>query len=117
MPHDPALFRPADIDAVYGPERICFQTAKRPTFQEPVDAHHILGRGKTGDRSIFSSIFNLAWLRRDIHEGPLRDAYDQRQVYLRVAKQHGMNAVGRGDYELTEIDHAFLAYVDSLRDQ
>ena len=107
---DQASFRPSDIEAVHGRDIVCFQTAKRDSFAQPIDAHHILGRGNPrdpSDRIIHGSIFNLAWLRRDVHTGPLRDAPDQAAVYLRVAMQHVMNAVGRGSYQLRDEDLAF----------
>ncbi|HEV7282327.1 MAG TPA: hypothetical protein VGN57_19145 [Pirellulaceae bacterium] len=58
-----------------------------------------------------SSVLNMAPLRWDIHQGPLRDSYDQRAVYLRVAVSHVMNAAGQGTYELNDVDRAFVAYV------
>lgn len=120
MSTDLAAFRPIDIEAVYGPERICFQTARRPTMQEPVDAHHTIGRGYPSGptpRVFHSSIFNLAWLRRDIHSGPLRDSPDQAAVYLRVALQHVMNAVGRGSYKLRDEDLAFTRIANAYMEK
>jgi len=96
---------------VHGPTRICFQTAKQATFQEPVDAHHILGRGNDETRLAHSSVLNCAYLRRDIHTGPLRDAPDQVRVYLRVALTKVIQAVGQGRYELNENDQAFIEYI------
>jgi len=111
MQPDPSAFREADILAVYGTQRICFQTAKRDgQDNQPVDAHHIMGRAgkKPESRAIHSSILNLAFIRRDIHTGPLRDDADQRQVYLKIAHRNVMNAVGWGHYELRDEDRAFM---------
>lgn len=104
-------FRRGNLIAVYGPSPLCFHTAHPSIVGQPVDPHHILGRGKKGQRDIMSSVFNHAPLRRDIHKGPLRDSPDQRGVYLRVACSHVMNAVGQGKYSLNDIDRAFIAYV------
>lgn len=111
MQSDPAAFRDGDLLAVYGPSPVCFQTAKRHGQDgQPIDKHHVMGRGgkDPDDRRIHSSVFNCGLLRRDVHEGPLRDDPAQRTVYLKVAYRHGMAAVGGGRYELREEDRAFL---------
>ncbi len=115
MTHDPSAFRQADAMAVYGPDIRCFQTARPSLIDQPVERHHILGRGGKGHRDIMSSIFNMAPLRWDIHAGPLRDSPDQRRVYLRVACIHVLNAAGIGIYELNDIDRAFIEYVKRER--
>lgn len=113
MSHDPATHRRADIDAVYGPSPCCVHTAKNGTDRNPIDPHHTLGRGGKDPeiRGIHSSILNYTPLGRDIHHGPLRDHPEQRKVYLILAYEAVMQAVGQGRYVLTEIDHAFLAIV------
>ena len=111
MTVDPASFRDKDIEAVYHGQRSCFQTSKGPTIDLPVDAHHILGRSLDGDRLAASSILNLTWLRRDIHEGPLRDHPDQQRVYLRVALEHVLAAATAGRYGWNDADRAFMAYI------
>lgn len=108
---DSADFRIGNLVAVYGPTPVCFQTARPSTLDQPIDRHHILGRGRKGQRDLMSSTFNCAMIRRDIHTGPLRDAPDQRRVYLRVACQHVMNAAGQGKYSLNDIDRAFILFV------
>lgn len=108
---DPSAFRNSDLVDVYGPYRVCFLTARLSNVQQRVDPHHILGRGGKGDRSIFSSVLNLAYLRRDFHEGPLRDAPEMRSLLLRVALTHVVNAAAQGKYTLHDIDRAFVAYV------
>jgi hypothetical protein len=89
----------------------CFQTARPSLIDQPVEKHHILGRGGKGRRDIMSSILNMAPLRWDIHAGPLRDSYDQRRVYLHIALTHVMNAIGCGSYVLNDIDRAFVQYI------
>lgn len=118
MTHDPASFREEDMTAVYGPYKVCFQTALGGTAADPVDDHHIMGRGEafgirptSGWRPMFSSVFNRAGLRRSIHVGPLRDADDQRRVYLRVAADHVMNAIGTRRYTPRPEDYAFLEWL------
>lgn len=118
MTNDPASFRHEDIVAVYGMSPLCFHTATTSSHKEFLDFHHVLSRGnewgvKPEDdfRPMFSSIFNCAPLKRSIHTGPLRDADDQRRVYLRVAANHIMNAIGQGSYSPRPEDHAFLEWL------
>ncbi len=113
MRNDKASFNPIHTHAVYGPERICFQTARRPSRDEPVDPHHCLGRGGRDEesRETHSSVLNLAWLKRSVQNGPLINDQDQRAVYLRVAHEKVMQAVGQGRYELTKQDHQFIALI------
>lgn len=120
MIHDPASFRTEDLIAVYGPSKVCIQTALTANAAFPVDDHHIMGRGELfgfrpnhAYRPVFSSVFNRAGLGRIIHHGPLRDADDQRRVYLRVAADHVLNAIGRGTYSPRPEDHAFLEWLRS----
>ena len=95
---DPAAFHEADLLAVHGPPagRTCFQTARRSRDGQPVDQHHIFGRGgkDPADRRIHSSIFNCGLLRRDIHHGPMRDRRLQREAYLDEAMTAGPLFIG-----------------------
>ena len=115
MTTDPATFRESDIQTVYAGRRVCFQTAKEPCFEQPVDGHHILGRTFMGDRMAASSILNLAWLRRDIHEGPLRDRPDQQRVYLGVALRNVLASWMMQEYAWNDADRAFMACIAEHR--
>jgi len=111
MTTDSSAFREADILAVYGMRQICAHTAKLGgQDNQPVDAHHILGRGakEEAKRLAHSSIFNLIFLRRDIHTGPLRDDPDQRKVYLKIAHRNVTFAIGRGEYRMQKQDSLFF---------
>lgn len=119
MTHDAASFRQEDLIAVYGPRKVCFHTANSGPV-EPVDPHHVMSRGnewgirpESDWRPMFSSILNCALLKRSIHTGPRRDADDQRRVYLRVAANHVLNAIGNGQYTPRPEDHAFLEWLRS----
>jgi hypothetical protein len=108
---DPAAIRQADVFAVYGFDIRCVFTTARV-----IELHHILGRGelfgiKMDDlrRELLSSVFNVAPLIREIHQGPLRDNRYMRHMFLGLAEQRVMNAVGAGQYTLTDIDRGFLA--------
>lgn len=109
---DTASFHQQDIEAVYGPMPLCVLTLKTSP-----DLQHIIGRGYTfgyrGDRSMFSSVFNCIPLTREIHAGPLRDSPELRRLFLRVARERVMNAVGLGSYEIKERDRRFLGFADS----
>lgn len=114
---DPAKHRETDIVAVWGAMPACVHTGLRAH-----DGHHVLGRGYEfgykpdhPERAVFSSIFGFIPLSRSIHSGPLRDAPDQRLVYLRVAKQKVMEAVGRGRYELRVEDRRFLEIAEEWK--
>ena len=113
MSNDTASFRREDISAVYGEIPLCVLTLKH----ESVECHHALSRGYTfgyrGDRSMFSSVFNCIPLTREIHAGPLRDSPELRRLFLRVARERVMNAVGLGSYEIKERDRRFLGFADS----
>lgn len=113
MTRDLAAFREADLLAVHGPVagRTCFQTARSMRDGQPIDCHHIFGRGNKGseDRRLHSSIFNCALLRRDIHHGPMRDKKNQREAYLDETISRVMEAIATKRYELREEDRAFLA--------
>src|SRR2546423_950550 len=108
---DPSNFRDADIFIVYvyPGNDVCFQTAKRATIEQPIDRHHLFGRGGKDpkDRRIHSSIFNCGLLRRDIHHGPMRDLPAQREAYLDYAIMHVATAIGLGAYMLTDLDREF----------
>ncbi len=107
--NDLAKFRPKDIQAVYGERPVCFLTLSH----QWVDPHHILGRrGPNNERALMSSVFNFCPLDRNIHNGPHRDAPEMRMLFLRLARQHVMNAVNTGAYQLNDNDRAFLMYAD-----
>jgi hypothetical protein len=59
-------------------------------------------------RLMHSSVFNACVIGRSIHHGPMRDKPLQRQAYLAEAFRKVMEAVGRGNYTLTDIDRVFL---------
>ena len=117
MTVDPATFRESDIQTVYAGRRVCFQTSKEPCFEQPVDGHHILGRSLMGDRMAASSILNLAWLRRDIHEGPLRDRPDQQRVYLGVALRNVLASRIMQEYRWNDADRVFFLFIREYRPQ
>jgi len=113
---DPAAFRPRDVHAVYGERPKCWITL----HWQFVDAHHILGRGYVNgyrpndvQRKMFSSVFNFCPLQRDIHKGPQKDSPEMRHLFLRLAREHVMQAVSEGRYELRPEDEAFLAFADN----
>lgn len=119
-----AEFRVLDIDRVYDGtmNRTCFLTAKPPSFEEPVDKMHILGKGydygirpKDKERTWFSSVFNLAWGRRDFHSGPIRDSNESRHLLLRLAYEKVMHSVTQGRYELSQRDRDFLEFSDQWK--
>jgi hypothetical protein len=118
MTTDPASFRDEDIIAVHGPSPSCLQTGKRPSPQFQVEKHHVLGRGGKGpeQRRVHSSVLNCAPLIDLVHAGPLRDDPAQRWVYLRIAFEKAMEAVGQGRYALTDIDRAFVAHARATGD-
>lgn len=85
--------------------------------------HHTLGRGyefgfhpDNPQRAIYSSILNFTPLHRSVHNGPLRDASDQWRVYVRIARENVMEAVGQGRYELNEQDETFLVIAEKCLD-
>ena len=41
-------------------------------------------------------------LSHDVHAGPQRDAPEMRQLFLRLAAKRVWEAIGRGEYELTD---------------
>ena len=118
MTGDLANFRPQDILTVYGERPRCFLSG----VWQFCDGHHILGRGydhgarkTSGDRQLFSSIFNFAPLNRDIHQGPQRDATEMRWLLLRLARRNVLESIRRGAYEITELDDRFLAFAERWR--
>lgn len=64
-----------------------------------------------------SSVLNTVPPTREIHAGPLRDNLYVRHLFLGLAEQRVMNAVGAGQYELTEIDRGFLALAKTWKRQ
>jgi hypothetical protein len=119
MGYDPASFDEEQKQAVYPPGiRRCFITAKAGQ----ADAHHVLGRGnffgiRLADprRKLFSSIYNLAWLDRDVHNGPARDDYRLRDYFLERARKEIQLAIIKKEYEATEIDREFLALAEKWK--
>lgn len=113
---DAANFLPKDIDAVYSDRPKCLLTL----LWQWSDPSHILGRGELfginkGDprRTIFSSIYNLAPLQRDIHGGPHRDHRYMRLLLLELCEEKVREAIRDGKYEKTPIDEDFLMFRDS----
>lgn len=112
MPYDPASFDAEQVQAVYPPGfRRCFLGSKIGTC----DKHHVLSRGeimgiRLADprRKLFSSVYNLAWLGRDVHTGPARDDYRIRAYLLERAHKEILRAVREGAYEPTELDYQFI---------
>ncbi len=115
---DNAQPRPQDIISIYGERPHCILT----NLWQFVDVAHILGRGydfgigtKSKDRKIFSSVLAVIPLSRDIHKGPYRDSVEMRHLFLRVAREHVMNSVALGEYELRPVDTAFMAFADKWK--
>ena len=102
------------LELIWGSYPTCVQTSEN-SHREPIDFHHILGRGGSmGYPSFFSSVLNAIPIKRSIHQGPLRDAPDQRKVYLRLASGQVMSQVGMGNYTLKEKDYEFIKHCDNL---
>jgi len=115
---DPAAFRDADVQAVYGSAPSCLLNGTCLHLEK----HHILGRD--GDRGIrldstlrevLSSVFNLAVIEHSFHAGGLRDHVFARALLLDVASRKVMLAVVKGEYTVTELDRDFLALSDDWR--
>ena len=120
MTHDNAHFRQKDLEAVWTGYPCCVLTVQH----SPVDFHHVLGRGyvfgspkKSDDRKIFSSVLNAVPLHRLVHDGPMRDSPEMRLLFLRIARQHVMNAIAQGNYELSDADRDFMAFADTWRQE
>lgn len=116
---DLAALRQADVFAVWGMDIRCVFTTARV-----IEMHHVLGRGelfgiRTDDprRELLSSVLNGIPLIREIHSGPLRDNRYMRHMFLGLAEQRVMNAVGAGQYTLTDIDRGFLALAKTWKRQ
>lgn len=114
MAYDPASFDPQAVLAVYPPGfRLCWFGSK----SNAVDPHHCFGRRppRGFSRHVMSSILNLAWLGRDIHNGPARDDYRIRDYLLERAAKNVQMAVIEGRYQYTEIDEEFKRMVQDKR--
>jgi hypothetical protein len=108
--HDEAAFPIEDIQAIYGVNVTCVVTRGKP-----VDFHHILGRGQafgsrigTDDRRRFSSMYNCIPLKRDVHDGPVRDSREMRRLFLRIARERVEQATIRSGYQISDHDEQYL---------
>ena len=84
-------------------------------MDDPLGAHHIEGRGGEDfdNTEMQFSVLNGAIIRQSIQPGPVRDKHLQRQACLAEAFRRLLEAVGRRDDALTDIDRAFLGRYSS----
>jgi hypothetical protein len=113
---DPAVFRDADVRAVFGTCPRCPLTGE----QKAVDRHHVLGRGqlfgmRPGDprRHVFGSVYNCAVLDRAVHKSGYRDHPYVRALLLEIAAEKVREVVVSGRYVVSARDAEFLAFARS----
>jgi len=110
---DLATFRKEDIEAVHGTFYCVGIFTCRNNSSNPVEWHHILGRGNKKDnesRKMHSSILNAVPLENSIHAGGQRDKPKIREFFLEEIFTKVMRARASGKYELSDIDRKFLSY-------
>ena len=113
---DHAAFNKADLSRIYGEHPDCWLGSGKAQ-----DWHHIFSRGErfgerriaSDGRKMFGSVLNAAPLGRLPHDRcPILHHPGMEMALYSLARLRVQNAVIAGDYEYTDNDREFMAFID-----